>query len=81
LPKTPSVLSSPNISIVSSKSDFSRNSEEEKKRKAIDEAIDYIKKVNQEQDLENKAIYAKRIPAYLNRVPEQDRESILKMVR
>jgi hypothetical protein len=79
--KTSSVPSSLNISIVSSNGDFSRNSEEEKRIGVINEAMDYVKRLNQETDMNRKALYIKRLPDYLNRVPEKDRKSLSEMIR
>ena len=79
--KSSSVPSSLNISIASSKGDFSRNSEEEKRIGVINEAMDYIKRLNQETDINRKALYIKRLPDYLNRVPEKDRKSLSEMIR
>jgi hypothetical protein len=79
--KSSSVPSSLNISIVSSKGDFSQNSEEEKRIGVINEATDYIKRLDQETDINRKALYIKRLPDYLNRVPEKDRKSLSEMIR
>ena len=68
------------ILIASSKGDFSRNSEEEKRIGVINEAMDYIKRLNQETDINRKALDIKRLPDFLNRVPEKDRESLSEMI-
>ena len=43
--------------------------------------MDYIKRLNQETDINRKALYIKRLPDYLNRVPEKDRKSLSEMIR